>query len=94
MLVSSDKGFGVAGFEGAPSTVAGQVTVIPTTYSAELLAPIYKRYIRVNDNQGQILDSRTLDITSQLKSGENTVIYEAMDYTGTIISQTYTLVLE
>lgn len=94
MLVNSDKGFGVAGFEGAPSTVAGQVTVIPTTYSAELLAPIYKRYIRVNDNQGQILDSRTLDITSQLKSGENTVIYEAMDYTGTIISQTYTLVLE
>lgn len=94
MLVSSDNGFGVAGFEGAPSTVAGQVTVVPTTYSAELLAPIYKRYIRVNDNQGQILDSRTLDITSQLKSGENTVIYEAMDYTGTIISQTYTLVLE
>lgn len=94
MLVNSDKGFGVAGFEGAPSTVAGQVTVVPTTYSAELLAPIYKRYIRVNDNQGQILDSRTLDITSQLKSGENTVIYEAMDYTGTIISQTYTLVLE
>lgn len=94
MLVSSDKGFGVAGFEGAPSTVAGQVTVIPTTYSAELLAPIYKRYIRVNDNQGQILDSRTLDITSQLKSGRNTVRYEAMDYTGNIITKEYVLWLE
>lgn len=94
MLVSSDNGFGVAGFKGAPSTVAGQVTVIPTTYSAELLAPIYKRYIRVNDNEGQILGSRSLDITGQLVKGENTVIYEAMDYTGTIISQTYTLVLE
>lgn len=94
MLVSSDKGFGVAGFEGAPSTVAGQVTVVPTTYSAELLAPIYKRYIRVNDNQGQILDSRTLDITSQLKSGRNTVRYEAMDYTGNIITKEYVLWLE
>lgn len=94
MLVSSDKGFGVAGFEGAPSTVAGQVTVIPTTYSAELLAPIYKRYIRVNDNQGQILDSRTLDITSQLVKGENTVRYEAMDYTGNIITKEYVLWLE
>lgn len=94
MLVNSDKGFGVAGFEGAPSTVAGQVTVIPTTYSAELLAPIYKRYIRVNDNQGQILDSRTLDITSQLKSGKNTVRYEAMDYTGNIITKEYVLWLE
>lgn len=94
MLVSSDKGFGVAGFEGAPSTVAGQVTVVPTTYSAELLAPIYKRYIRVNDNPGQILDSRTLDITSQLKSGKNTVRYEAMDYTGNIITKEYVLWLE
>lgn len=94
MLVSSDKGFGVAGFEGAPSTVAGQVTVVPTTYSTELLAPIYKRYIRVNDNQGQILDSRTLDITSQLKSGRNTVRYEAMDYTGNIITKEYVLWLE
>lgn len=94
MLVNSDKGFGVAGFEGAPSTVAGQVTVVPTTYSAELLAPIYKRYIRVNDNQGQILDSRTLDITSQLKSGKNTVRYEAMDYTGNIITKEYVLWLE
>lgn len=94
MLVNSDNGFGVAGFKAAPSTVAGQVTVIPTTYSAELLAPIYKRYIRVNDNEGQILGSRSLDITGQLVKGENTVIYEAMDYTGTIISQTYTLVLE
>ncbi len=94
MLVSSDKGFGVAGFEGVPSTVAGQVTVIPTTYSAELLAPIYKRYIRVNDNQGQILDSRPLDITSQLKSGRNTVRYEAMDYTGNIITKEYVLWLE
>lgn len=94
MLVNSDKGFGVAGFESAPSTVAGQVTVIPTTYSAELLAPIYKRYIRVNDNQGQILDSRTLDITSQLKSGKNTVRYEAMDYTGNIITKEYVLWLE
>ncbi len=94
LLVSSDKGFGLAGFQGAPSTVSGQVSVIATTYSAELLAPIYKRYISVNGNPGQILDSRSLDITSQLVPGENTVRYEAMDYTGTIIVKEYTLVLE
>lgn len=94
LLVSSDKGFGVAGFGLNSVPVSGQVTVIPTTYSAELLAPIYKRYIRVNDNPGQILDSRTLDITSQLKKGPNEVYYEAMDYTGYIEKQIYTLYFE
>lgn len=94
LLVSSDKGFGVAGFGNNRVPVAGQVTVIPTTYSAELLAPIYKRYIRVNDNPGQILDSRTLDITSQLKKGPNEVYYEAMDYTGYIDKKIYTLYFE
>lgn len=95
LLVNSDKGFGIAanfGNNGTP--VSGQVTVIPTTYSAELLAPICKRYIRVNDNPGQILDSRTLDITSQLKKGDNTVYYEVMDYTGCIERHTCILSLE
>ena len=93
LLVNSDSGLGLAGFEGAPSTVSGTVEVIPTTYSAELLAPIFKRYIRVNDNAGQILEgSRSLDITSQLKPGVNTIEYRALDYQGNEWAETYQIV--
>ncbi len=91
LLVNSDKGFGLAGFKGAPSTVSGNVTVYPTTYSAELLAPIFKKYIRVNGANGQLVTSKSLDITSQLKSGSNTVEFYALDYLGNEYSASYVL---
>lgn len=94
LLVNSTSGFGFAGMEGAPTTVSGSVTVYATTYSAEILAPIFKRYIRVNDNPGQILQYRTLDITSQLKKGLNKVEYRALDYQGNEYAGYYYLNVE
>lgn len=94
LLVNSDKGFGLAGFEGAPSSVSGTVTLVPTTYSAELLAPVFKKYIRVNNNAGVILEGNTIDVTSQLKAGVNTIEYYALDYMGNEWHSTYQIVRE
>lgn len=82
LLVNSDNGFGICGFRGAPSYVSGNVTLVPTTWTAELLTPIYKKYIRVNGGNGQYVEGESIDITSQLHSGVNTVEYRALDYNG------------
>ena len=84
LLINSEKGFGFAGIRGVPATVSGTVEVIPTTYSNGLVAPVYKRYIKVNDNPGHLLEEGqvSLDITSELVSGENIVQYYAVDYYG------------
>ncbi len=82
LLINSDNGFGVCGFYGAPSSVKGNVTIVPTTWTGELLSPIYKKYIRVNGGNGQYVEGNSLDITSQLKSGVNTIEYRALDYQG------------
>ena len=84
LLINSEKGFGFAGIRGVPATVSGTVEVIPTTYSNGLVAPVYKRYIKVNNNPGHLLEEGqvSLDITSELVSGENIVQYYAVDYYG------------
>ncbi len=82
LLINSDNGLGVCGFYGAPSSVKGNVTIIPTTWTGELLSPIYKKYIRVNGGNGQYVEGNSIDITSQLKSGVNTIEYRALDYQG------------
>ncbi|MDO4931838.1 MAG: hypothetical protein Q4E63_04190 [Prevotellaceae bacterium] len=79
LLMNSDKGFGLVGVEGAPSTVSStQVTLMPTTYSGELLTPILKKYIRVNGENGQIVNGKT--VTVNLKKGINKIEYYALDY--------------
>lgn len=83
LLISSDNGMGLCGYAGAPSEVKGNVTIVPTTWTGELLTPIYKKYIRVNNGNGQYVEGNSLDITSQLKSGVNTIEYRALDYAGT-----------
>lgn len=82
LLVNSDNGLGLCGYAGAPSQVTGEVTIVPTTMTAELLTPIYKKYIRVNGGNGQYVDGYSLDITSQLQPGANTIEYRALDYQG------------
>ena len=94
LLVNSDKGFGFAGIRGVPAEVSGKVEVIPTTYSNGLVAPVYKKYISVNGANGKVLDEGqvTLDITSDLKDGVNTVEYYAVDYYGNEIGLEYVVI--
>ena len=94
LLVNSESGFGFAGIRGVPATVSGKVEVIPTTYSNGLVAPVYKKYISVNGANGKVLDEGqvTLDITSDLKTGINTVEYYAVDYFGNEIGTEYVII--
>ena len=96
LLVNSDKGFGFAGIRGVPATVTGTVEVIPTTYSNGLVAPVYKKYISVNGANGKVLDEGqvTLDITSDLQEGYNTVEYYAIDFYGNEIGEEYVVIKE
>lgn len=81
LLMDSDSGFGLVGTYGAPSTVTTtNVTLIPTTYSAELISPIFKKYIRVNDVEGQLVIGKTVDVT--LRPGMNKIEFYALDYQG------------
>jgi hypothetical protein len=88
LLINSDKGFGFAGIRGVPAEVSGKVEVIPTTYSNGLVAPVYKKYISVNgkpikgSNGKYVHNDAVLDITSELKKGENIIEYYALDYHG------------
>ena len=96
LMVNSDAGFGLCGHEGAPSTVKGNVRVLPTTWTAELLTPVYAKYVRVNDNAGHLITNAqpgtSIDITSELKEGVNTITYSALDYTGVEYTSTYKIV--
>ena len=96
LLINSDKGFGFAGIRGVPATVTGTVEVIPTTYSNGLVAPVYKKYISVNGANGKVLDEGqvTLDITSDLQEGYNTVEYYAIDFYGNEIGEEYVVIKE
>lgn len=89
VFVNSDKGFGRAGIPGAPSVATGRVVIYPTTYSGGLLTPIFKKYIRVNGENGQLVVGNSIDITSQLKSGVNTIEYAALDYAGNEVYEVY-----
>ena len=81
LLMDSDSGFGLVGTYGAPSTVTTtNVTLIPTTYSAELISPIFKKYIRVNGGEGQLVTDKTVDVT--LRPGMNKIEFYALDYQG------------
>lgn len=91
LLIQTEKGLSRAGFPGVPSVVTGEVTLIPTTYSAELLTPLYKKTLTINDEE-------VLNVTQELgatvtitEPGEYTIVYEGKDYSGhTIEAETHT----
>ncbi len=79
LFVNSADGFGLVGGSATPAVVSStQVTLIPTTYSGEILAPVFKKYIRVNGVGGKLVDGKTVDVT--LKKGMNVIEYYALDY--------------
>lgn len=97
LVVNSDAGFGFAGFTGHASAAKGNVTLIPTTYSNEVLAPIYKKYIRVKNMTGITTFEKIYDgsddagkeIPVTLTPGMNTITYGALDFTGKEITEDY-----
>ena len=67
------------------------VVLIPTSYTAELLAPSYKKSIKVNGTQVNVanLDGSTKTVSATLKSGLNTIEYSTMDFYGNVVNKNY-----
>lgn len=70
---------------------AGSVILVPTSYTAELLAPAYKKSIKI-DNGAELVencDGTVKTLSAELTKGKHTITYRVMDYYGTIITKNY-----
>ena len=98
LLVKDSKGL-----HRATGSFSGQISLVPTSYTAELLAPAYKKFIAItkvngsdavaSDNPGDlatILDGGVQEISFTPKAGETyEIAYSAMDYFGNVVTNTY-----
>lgn len=94
LIIGDSKGFTACGVEGTPSDLknfTGEVKLYPISYTDGLLAPIYKKYVKVDNQPGKIYDGndRTCIGLTGLSSGVHKVYYSAIDYFGNEIGQVY-----
>jgi hypothetical protein len=101
LLRVSDKG--VKRMRG--NVKSGTITLLPTSYTGELLAPAYKKFIAVvevndapataADNAGQlgtILDGSVQQVEMKVEAGKKyKVAYSTVDYKGNIVTEYYTI---
>ena len=88
----------VSGLKEAPYTVAGEVTLKPTTYTAELMAPAYAKFLGCKDitaagfNEiikcGSATKAYELKFTPE-KGKLYEIVYEAVDFFGNTYEHTY-----
>ena len=84
----------VSGIKAYPYEVSGEVTLEPTTYTAELFAPAYVKFVGCKDidadgfNELNFSNSKVLKFTPE-KGKLYEIVYEAADYSGNIKSHTY-----
>ncbi len=80
---------------------AGTHTFIPTTLTSELLAPAYAKYVAVKQN-GAIVEDQ-IKVKGQegfnafnfdLKAGDATIIYQAVDFYGNIVTKEYNVTVQ
>lgn len=89
---------GVHRLTAAGATVKGtSIKLIPTSYTYSLLAPAYKKFVKVYSGSdvrfAKVISGDTYEVNVEgLKSGEKyTVVYEAVDYSGKVMARKYTL---
>lgn len=69
---------------------APSVVLIPTSYTVEMLAPAYKKSVKVNGTElNASLDGTVKTVAATLKAGLNTIEYATMDYYGNVVNKTY-----
>ena len=88
----------VSGLKEAPYTAAGEVTLKPTTYTAELMAPAYAKFLGCKDitaagfNEiikcGSATKAYELKFTPE-KGKLYEIVYEAVDFFGNTYEHTY-----
>ena len=84
----------VSGSKAAPYEVSGEVRLEPTTYTAELFAPAYAKFLGCKDIKADgfntIITSNEKVIKFTPEAGKTyEIVYEAVDYTGEIKDHTY-----
>ena len=86
----------VSGIEAAPyEAKAGvELTLDPTSYSAEIFAPAYAKYVACDDitadGFNEVLFANDVDLKFTPEKGKTyKVVYEAVDFTGVTRSHTY-----
>ena len=84
----------VSGSKTAPFEVSGEVRLEPTTYTAELFAPAYLKFLGCKDIKADgfntILTSNEKEIKFTPEPGKTyEIVYEAADYAGNIIDHPY-----
>ena len=84
----------VSGVKAYPYEVSGEVRLEATTYTAELFAPAYVKFVGCKDidadgfNELNFSNSKVLKFTPE-KGKLYEIVYEAADYSGNIKSHTY-----
>jgi hypothetical protein len=84
----------VSGIKSAPYEAEGEVRLEATTYTAELFAPAYVKFVGCKDitadgfNELNFSNSKVLKFTPE-KGKLYEIVYEAADYSGNIKSHTY-----
>ena len=84
----------VSGIKAAPYEAEGEVRLEATTYTAELFAPAYVKFVGCKDidadgfNELNFSNSKVLKFTPE-KGKLYEIVYEAADYSGKIKSHTY-----
>ena len=77
--------------------LGGEPTLLPTSRTAELFAPAFKKYIRVTTNDREVLNTGVIDgsverIPLTLEAGKQYKIeYQAVDYNGVVRVRNYTI---
>ena len=97
MLLAIDKDGNVSrvsGMESAPSVFEGEITLDPTSYSAEIFAPAYAKYVACDEIDApgfnDVLFANDVDLKFTPEKGKTyKVVYEAVDFTGVTRSHTY-----
>lgn len=93
--VADGDAFRLSEVEAAPSVVKANgenaIVLAPTSYTLELLAPAYKKSIKVNGTQlsDANLDGTTKTVVATLKAGKNTIEYSTMDFYGNVVNKKY-----
>ena len=93
--VADGEAFRLSEVEAAPTVVKANgenaIVLAPTSYTLELLAPAYKKSIKVNGTQlnDANLDGATKTVVATLKAGKNTIEYSTMDFYGNVVNKKY-----
>lgn len=90
----ADNAFRLSEVKNAPSYIKANgdnaIILMPTSYTLELLAPAYKKSIKVNGEElNADFDGTVKTVAATLKAGLNTIEYATMDYYGNVVNKTY-----